>query len=80
MVMASLKLNGVSAPWVRMTFVVTSPLAGAAARTYTATTDSQGVATVTGKLGVLDARGTYKVTTSASVSGVTSTATGSFVY
>jgi hypothetical protein len=78
-VMASLKLNGVPAPGVQVTFVVTSPLAGVALRTYTVTTDSQGIAMLMGQLSATDARGTYKVTTTATASGVTSTALGSFV-
>ena len=78
-VMASLKLNGVPAPGVRVTVVVTSPLAGVAPRTYTVTTDSQGVALLMGQLSATDARGTYRVTTTATVSGVTSTGTASFV-
>ena len=78
-VMASLKLNGMSVPGVRVTFVVTSPQAGVAPRTYTLTTDAQGIAMLMGQLSATDARGTYKVTTTATVSGITSTGTGTFV-
>jgi len=74
---ASLKRNGVSASGIRVTFVVTSPLGGS--RTYSATTNFLGVAVVKGRLLTSDPRGTYQVTTSAVASGVTSTASATFV-
>jgi hypothetical protein len=75
---ASLKLSGLAAAGVRVTFQVANPLGEV--RSYAATTDSRGVATVKGKLLPTDPRGTYRVSTVAIASGVTSTATAAFVY
>ena len=77
-VTASLKLSGLAARSVPVTFQVKNPLG--VIKTYTATTDSKGVAILAGRLGLSDPRGTYRVITSAIASGVTSTATGTFVY
>ena len=77
-VTANLKLGGVALPGVRVTFVVTSPQG--TRWTYSATTTSVGTALIQAKLSPSNPRGTYKVTATASASGLSATATGAFVY
>jgi len=75
---ASLARGGVALPEVRVTFVVTSPQG--ARSTYYATTSSVGMALIQARLTTRDPRGTYRVTATASTSGLTATASGSFIY
>jgi len=76
--MASLALNGIASSGVPVTFVVTSPQG--ARSTYYATTSSVGMALIQARLTTRDPRGTYRVTATASTSGLTATASGSFIY
>ena len=75
---AELTRNGVGIPGVTMTFVVNGK--PGKQWTYSATTNAQGMAIVQGMLPLQAARGTYRVTVSASVAGVAATAAGSFLY
>ena len=76
---AVVKLKGVAAPGVRVTLVVKGPTPGTQWN-YSATTNAQGMAYVLGTLPLTAERGTYQVTSSASTAGLTTTASGSFVY
>jgi hypothetical protein len=77
-VMASLAKNGVAATAVPVTFVVTSPKG--ARSTYYATTSSAGIALLQARLSPGDPRGTYRVTATATTSGLSASASGSFIY
>jgi uncharacterized protein YfaS (alpha-2-macroglobulin family) len=77
-VMTSLAQNGIAVKEVRVTFVVTSPRG--ARSTYYATTSSVGLALLQARLSAADPRGTYRVTATATTSGLTATASGSFIY
>jgi hypothetical protein len=75
---ATVKKNAVVVSGVTVTFVVTNPKG--AKSTYTATTNSSGVATYKGALAVSSPKGTYLVAASATSSGLTASANESFVY
>ena len=75
---ASLKRGSVTVPGTLVTFAVTSPKG--LRWTYTATTNAQGIATIQGRLTVKDPKGIYKVTATATASGLSATATGTFTY
>jgi hypothetical protein len=72
--------NGLVLPGVLVTFVITGP--GGWRQTYRATTDSEGVATASGRLNVWERRGIYRVVSTAAtiLSGAPVSVTGSFVY
>ena len=74
----TVKRDAVPVQGVTVTFVVTNPTGGRT--TYTATTNSSGVATYNGALMLSSPRGTYLVTASATNSGLSASTNGSFVY
>ena len=77
-VTVNLKLGVAAVSGVRVTVVITDPRGSKA--TYTATTNSAGTATVKDRLSRWGARGTYRVTATATSSGQNASVSGSFVY
>jgi len=77
-VTVKLKLGVAAISGVRVTVVITDPRGSKV--TYTTTTNSTGTAVIKGRLSSRDPRGTYRVTASATYSGMYTSATGSFVY
>jgi hypothetical protein len=75
---ATVTKDAVPVQGVTVTFVVTNPTG--VKSTYTATTNSSGVAIYNGALMLSSPRGTYLVTASASNSGLSVSTNGSFVY
>jgi hypothetical protein len=72
---ATVVMNGAAAPGVTTAFRMVSP--SGAITTYSAVTNSTGVAAIKGKLTSRE-RGVYLVRADATASGVTATALGSF--